>query len=163
MINLIENEIYTKEIKFEKNSKILQFATLSFDVSYQEIFSAFLTGSTLYIIKDEDKKDSNKLLNCITENKIDILFIPPRYLEILTESELVKNNKLPLKHIITAGEQLIITDSIKKVIEDGTIIHNHYGPAETHVATTYTINKNNIEIKPPIGKSNKECKCLYTR
>lgn len=153
MINLIENEIYTKEIKFEKNSKILQFATLSFDVSYQEIFSAFLTGSTLYIIKDEDKKDSNKLLNCITENKIDILFIPPRYLEILTESELVKNNKLPLKHIITAGEQLIITDSIKKVIEDGTIIHNHYGPAETHVATTYTINKNNIEIKPPIGKA----------
>lgn len=151
IINLIMHEIKTRDITFQ-NSKILQFATLSFDVSYQEIFTALFTGSTLVIIQDETKKDNIKLAQYIIDKKIDILFIPPRYLIYLSDSEKINKLTSTLKHIITAGEQLIITDNIKMMIENGVILHNHYGPAETHVATTYTITKQNISLKPPIGK-----------
>src|SRR5699024_1904682 len=88
------------------------------------------------------------------KKKINILFMPPAYLRILADTVFKLNKKLTdLKHIITAGEQLVITDSIEKLIENKNItIHNHYGPAETHVVTTYTVTKDNITIKPPIGK-----------
>jgi non-ribosomal peptide synthetase component F len=40
--------------------------------------------------------------------------------------------------VIVAGEQLIITDGIKKYLGcNNVVLHNHYGPSETHVVTTY--------------------------
>lgn len=151
IINLIMHEITENKIEFN-NSRILQFATLSFDVSYQEIFTALLTNSTLVLIEDKLKKDNKELLKYIIEKNIDILFIPPRYLIYLADDEDSYKLTQNLKHIITAGEQLIITKNIERLINKGITIHNHYGPAETHVATAYTIDKNNITVKPPIGK-----------
>lgn len=151
IINLIMHEIKSKELTF-KDSKILQFATLSFDVSYQEILTALFTNSTLVMIKDEIKKDYQKLTDYIIDKKINILFIPPRYLIYLADNNKTKELAECLKYIITAGEQLIITNNIKQLIDNGIIINNHYGPAETHVATTYVVNKDNITLKPAIGK-----------
>lgn len=151
MMNLIYFEKNCTDLLNEKN-RILQFATMSFDVSYQEIFSALLTNSCLVLTTEEIRKDMNKLSNYIFDKKIDTLFIPPAYLRILVEDENIldklKNN---LKNIITAGEQLVITDGIKKLILNGIKINNHYGPAETHVATSYVVNEKNITLKPPIG------------
>ena len=153
LLNLVEFEKEKLKIISDK-SRVLQFATMSFDVSYQEIFSTLTRGATLVLIDDNVKKDKNKLTNYIIDKNIDTLFIPPRYLQLLLE----ENNKFDkvsqtLKNIITAGEQLIITSKIKEIIDTGVLIHNHYGPAETHVCTTYTINgKNESEFKPPIGK-----------
>ena len=152
IINLIAHEVKSREFNFN-NSRILQFANLSFDVSYQELFTSLYTGSTLVLIDEEEKKDSNKLAKFIVDNKISILFITPKYLIYLAQNELAKQFCQSLKYIVTAGEQLIITDKIKMLIDNGIQIHNHYGPAETHVATTYIINKNHIETKPPIGKA----------
>ena len=147
-------------ISFEKNNtcllnnshNILQFATMSFDVSYQEIYSALLNGLTLVLINDEDRKDIFKLSKHIDNYSIDTLFIPPAYLKLLADNEdasslLIKN----VKNIITAGEKLIITSGIRKLLCNNITIYNHYGPAETHVATTYTISNPNSDVEPPIG------------
>ncbi len=151
MLNLIYFEKDCKHL-LNDNIRILQFATMSFDVSYQEIFSALLTSSTLVLVDEETRKDINKLSDYIYDKKIDTLFIPPAYLRILTENLSSRNKfKSYVKNIITAGEQLIITDGIRALINHGIIINNHYGPAETHVATTYIIDKSNVEDKPPIG------------
>lgn len=151
MLNLIYFEKNETNLLNGKN-RILQFATMSFDVSYQEIYSALLSNSTLVLIEEDTRKDMYKLSEYILNKKIDTLFIPPAYLRILTESE-ANNEKFKtyVKNIITAGEQLIITPGIRHLILSGIKIHNHYGPAETHVATTYVIDKKNIEKKPPIG------------
>ena len=147
-------------ISFEKNNtcllnnshNILQFATMSFDVSYQEIYSALLNGLTLVLINDEDRKDIFKLSKHIDNYSIDTLFIPPAYLKLLADNEdavtlIIKN----IKNIITAGEKLIITSGIRKLLCNNITIYNHYGPAETHVATTYTISNPNSDVEPPIG------------
>ncbi len=151
MLNLIYFEKYETSLLSE-HRKILQFATMSFDVSYQEIYSALVFGNTLVLVDEDTRKDMFELSKFILDKKIDTLFIPPAYLRILTESLNVRNNfKSCIKNIITAGEQLIITDGIKDLVNFGIDIHNHYGPAETHVATTYVVNKDNIQDKPPIG------------
>lgn len=153
MINLIMFEKNTSHL-LDESHNILQFATMSFDVSYQEIYSALLTGLTLVLISDEDRKDIFKLSKYIDNYSIDTLFIPPAYLKLLADNEesttlLIKN----IKNIITAGEKLVITSGIRKLLDNNIKLHNHYGPAETHVATTYTLKRPlNCDIEPPIGK-----------
>lgn len=152
IINLISFEKNRTPI-LEKNSKILQFATMSFDVSYQEIFSALLTGNTLVLISDENRKNISKLLETISINKITTLFIPPAYLRLLVEdSNNIATLCKSLKYIITAGEPLLITEGIKELLQNNIRIFNHYGPAETHVVTTYEVPKNTLLANSPIGR-----------
>ena len=151
MMNLIYFE-KEKTNLLPGNNRILQFATMSFDVSYQEIFSSFLSGSTLVLIDESIRKDSYQLTNYIVSKQIDTLFIPPAYLRLLTEDDKnVQKFKLYLKNIITAGEQLVITKGIRDLLLSGILLHNHYGPAETHVATTYVVDATCQMVKPPIG------------
>lgn len=157
MLNLVYFEKESTNI-LNGNNRILQFATMSFDVSYQEIFSSLLSNSTLVLVNENIRKDINKLSDYILNKKVDTLFIPPAYLRILTEDSIIRNKfKTYVKNIITAGEQLIITEGIDDLIKSGITINNHYGPAETHVCTNYIINKNNIENKSPIGYPISNC------
>lgn len=153
MMNLIFSEKYCSNIFSNNNNhKILQFATMSFDVSYQEIFSSLLTASTLVLITDEERKNISKLSNYIISKNIDTLFIPPAYLRLLVENpETIEKFSKCVKNIITAGEALLITNGINQLLEHGIKIHNHYGPAETHVATTYTLDKPQTAVNVPIG------------
>ena len=153
MMNLILFEKNKTDLLKNTNNKILQFATMSFDVSYQEIYSALLFGNTLVLIDEASRKDMNKLSKYIFAKGINTLFIPPAYLKLLVEDKSIRNLLIScVKNIITAGEALVITDGMKDLIDAGIQIHNHYGPAETHVATTYIVDKNNIYTYPPIGK-----------
>ncbi len=152
MINLITFE-KNKTHLLDNAHKILQFATMSFDVSYQEIYSALLNGLTLVLIDDDVRKNINTLSQYIDKNSIDTLFIPPAYLKLLADDKnaaklLISN----VKNIITAGEKLVITNGIKKMLDNNIKIHNHYGPAETHVATTYSVDVSDLSTEPPIGK-----------
>lgn len=153
MINLIFYELYTSNMFNNiKNLRILQFATMSFDVSYQEIFTALLGAGTLVLINDADRKNINKLTTYILDKNIGILFIPPAYLRLLVEkdyniSSLIKTIKI----IITAGEPLVITEGIRKLLYNNIKLYNHYGPAETHVATSFLVDRNYSDIDVPIG------------
>ncbi|WP_375140123.1 AMP-binding protein [Bacillus velezensis] len=59
-----------------------------------------------------------------------------------------------MKHLITAGEQLTVSRLFQQVLRThGLHLHNHYGPSETHVVSTYTIQPgDDIPEFPPIGK-----------
>ena len=152
LINLVWFEKDKSPI-LESNSKILQFATMSFDVSYQEIFSALLSGNTLVLISDADRKNIATLISHINKHKVSTLFIPPAYLRLLVED--LNNVKIlseTIKYIITAGEALIITNGIKALLNSGIKIFNHYGPAETHVATAYAVPKDIETTNVPIGR-----------
>lgn len=160
IMNLMFYTIYKTQIFGNASNNVLQFATMSFDVSYQEIFSCFFSGSCLVLITDDYRKNINKLIPYIIDNSIDTLFIPPAYLRIISENiDIVSKLSHVLKNIITAGEALVITPGIRKFLDLGVKIHNHYGPAETHVATTYTLDNTytgdiNVPIGVPISNAN---------
>ena len=151
MVNLINFEKESGNI-LNFGNKILQFATMSFDVSYQEIFSSLLSGCTLVLINETKRKNMNLLVEYIVNHGITTLFIPPAYLRLLVEDENNINSLCKtVKYIITAGESLLISKGIKKLIGRNIKLFNHYGPAETHVATTYQIPKNITSSVVPIG------------
>ncbi|MHC5852384.1 non-ribosomal peptide synthase/polyketide synthase [Nostoc sp.] len=132
--------------------KTLQFAPVSFDVSFQEMFSTWCSGGTLLLIGEQLRQEPLALLGLLQEQAVERLFVPfvalQQLAEVAVSSELVTSN---LKEIITAGEQLQITPAISKwltQLSDCTL-HNHYGPSESHVILTFTLT-NSVENWPPL-------------
>ncbi|GAA6624250.1 amino acid adenylation domain-containing protein [Scytonema sp. NUACC26] len=138
-------------------AKTLQFAPISFDVSFQEMFSTWCSGGTLLLIAEELRRDPLTLLGLLQEKAVERLFIPfvglQQIAEVATVRELVPSY---LREIITAGEQLQITSAISNWLSKLTdcTLHNHYGPSESHVVTTFTLTNSvdNWPILPPIGR-----------
>jgi len=119
----------------------LQFASISFDVSFQEIFSTWLSGGSLVVVTEIQHSDISCLSNIIQDNSIQRLFLPVAVLLFLekTNAELLKSNA-SVKEIIVAGEQLQITPALRDFFmnTDCSLI-NQYGPAESHVVTAYRL------------------------
>jgi len=143
--------------KFEEGYRVLQFTTLSFDVSFQEIFSTWISGGTLVMLTDEERKDLAQIVTILKQKNIQRIFLPFVALQGISEicmSSGIKN--LPLKEVITAGEQIQITPALLYFfnhLKDFTF-SNHYGPSEAHVVTSYTFGNDTSTWPnhPPIGK-----------
>ena len=67
-------------------TKTLQFAPLSFDVSFQELFATFSTGGELVLIEDDLRLDPQNLLSFIQEQNINRIFLPFVALQFLPAS-----------------------------------------------------------------------------
>ncbi|MBV9109590.1 MAG: amino acid adenylation domain-containing protein, partial [Gemmatimonadetes bacterium] len=88
-------------------ARTLQFASLSFDVSFQEIFSTWATGGALVLIGDETRRDAEELLAYLREHRIERLFLPFAALQNVAEAAESGGAHLPdLREVITAGEAL---------------------------------------------------------
>jgi amino acid adenylation domain-containing protein len=125
-------------------TKTLQFASLSFDASFHEIFSTWCSGGTLYILPESVRADVAGLVHFVSDNAIEKVILPVVLLQQMAE----KYNSQPqllagVRELITTGEQLQITTPIIDLFEqlDDCSLHNHYGPSESHVVTSYTLSK----------------------
>ncbi|OLE00768.1 MAG: hypothetical protein AUI36_44295 [Cyanobacteria bacterium 13_1_40CM_2_61_4] len=138
-------------------ARTLQFASLSFDVSFQEMFSTWCSGGTLLLVPDELRRDAPSLLRFLDLQKVERIFLPFVYLQHLAEAFSDNGARLEhLREIITAGEQLEITPQIAHLcnsLQRGAL-HNHYGPSESHVVTAYTLTGKPKDWPrlPPIGR-----------
>lgn len=140
-----------------EQAKTLQFTPISFDVSFQEIFSTWCVGGTLVLITDEIRRDPFALLNLLDREAIERLFLP--FVALQQLAEVAVNTKLfpqQLIAVITAGEQLQITPAIRQFFSAlaNCTLSNHYGPSESHVVTSFTLTTpvENWPALPPIGR-----------
>ncbi|MEJ8545006.1 amino acid adenylation domain-containing protein [Brevibacillus borstelensis] len=153
MANLMHDSFRHTSISFHE--RVLQYTSCSFDVCYQEIFSTLLAGGELHLISAETRQNVEELFALIKREEISILFLPVAFLKLVfNEKEFVDRFPSCVKHIVTAGEQLVVSKEFQRFLRThGVYLHNHYGPSETHVVTTYTIDPQaEIPELPPIGK-----------
>jgi amino acid adenylation domain-containing protein/non-ribosomal peptide synthase protein (TIGR01720 family) len=144
-------------------SSVLQFATISFDASFHEIFSTFLYGGKLFLLTEELRTDIPELFWIIMRNKIKTVFFPISFLKVIfNESDYANIFPVCVRHIQTAGEQVVVSEQFARYLKTHQIyLHNHYGPAETHVVTAYTVKPTGeIPKLPPIGKPVSNTKIL---
>ncbi|MFC8046863.1 amino acid adenylation domain-containing protein [Nocardia sp. NPDC057353] len=136
----------------------LQLAPLSFDVSFQEIFSTLAAGSTLRVSAADLRADVEQLLDTVIEDGIERLFLPYVALQAFAEAA-VARQRFPaaLRVLVSSGEQLRITDEIRALCAavPGLLLENQYGPTESHVATTFALRGPAAEYPalPPIGRA----------
>jgi amino acid adenylation domain-containing protein len=153
LVNLIE----WNRASMPAAASTLQFASLNFDVSFQEMFSTWSTGGTLFIVSDELRIDIERLADFISEQRIEKVMLPVVVLQQLAERCSARPQLLSsLRTAITAGEQLRITPPVVQLFKalKGCRLHNHYGPSETHVVTAFVTNDapDTWPAQPPIGR-----------
>ncbi len=122
-------------------ARTLQFASLSFDVSFQEIFSTWCSGGTLVLVTNDQRHDVNRMLAFLVAEQVERIDLPFVYLQHLAEAcEQGGQAPASLRDIIAAGEQLECTPQIKQLCERLQCgLFNHYGPSETHVVTQHEL------------------------
>jgi len=134
-------------------SRILQFASLSFDAATWEFLMALLSGSTLVLTSTETITSGQELVKLIADQKISTVTLPPSVLAVLPETDLPD-----LKTIITAGEA-VSAELVNNWI-NGRQFFNAYGPTETTVCASMYKCRPDENAVPPIGKANPNFK-LY--
>ncbi len=161
LVNLIEWQRHRSAVGV--HSRTVQFTSVSFDVSCQELFATWSTGGSLVLIDQQTRQDSQLLLHCLSEQAIERIFLPFIALHHLGQVAQQQDAPLPdaLREVITAGEQLQISRPLIDLFErlPQCRLDNQYGPAETHVVTAYQLSPepNSWVPLPPIGTTLSNC------
>ncbi|MEV0736659.1 amino acid adenylation domain-containing protein [Streptomyces sp. NPDC050549] len=133
-----------------------QFSMLSFDVSFQEIFTTLCSGGLLRLVEPAWRHDVPALLRELETGGAERIFLPYVALQLLAEHG-VRTGQFPsrLREVVTAGEQLVCTDAIRRWFAGlpDARLSNHYGPTETHVVSGLRLDGDPAAwpLRPAIG------------
>jgi len=112
-----------------RTSRVLQFASLSFDASVSEIFKTLFSGATLVLPPHNAVLTGAELLHTLREYKISVVTLPPSILGTLLFTELAA-----LESLIVAGEACPL--QLAMTWRKGRRFFNAYGPTEVTVCAT---------------------------
>jgi len=134
----------------------LQFTPVCFDVTLQELFSTLCSGGTLVLAAEDWRRNPKLLLSELTARGIERLFLPYVALQQLAKAAESGGGRPPtLQHVITAGEQLIVTEAIASFFSGAPEcrLENQYGPTEAHLVTSFKLPSNSATWRkvPSIG------------
>jgi len=142
--NLAKNQF--KKLDITESSNVLQIASISFDASVWEIFSALFYGSKLVIASEDVRKNLDDLLKLLVEYNISITTLSPALL-----SNFPKMDLPDLKTIIVAGD--ICKNKVMNYWSKNRRFINAYGPTESTVCASLYYFQCNEDLGTNIGKS----------
>jgi amino acid adenylation domain-containing protein len=111
-------------------SRVLQFASLSFDASVWDIIMALCAGAELHLLGQQEQHDAAGLLRYLAEHRITHATLPPALLQGLPDLAGLAG----LQVLILAGE--LPKAELIEFIPAGVAVFNAYGPTETTVCAT---------------------------
>jgi amino acid adenylation domain-containing protein len=111
------------------NSRVLQFASFSFDACISEILMTFGSGATLYLAQKDALLPGQPLIEQLVKNGITHVTLPPSALAVLPKESLPN-----LQTLIVAGEACPL--DLVKQWSVGRNFFNAYGPTETSVCAS---------------------------
>lgn len=135
--------------------RTLQLAPLSFDVSFQEMFSTWAAGGELILMPPEAQHDPDAVLDLLARAGVERLFAPCSRLQQIAEVYDRGRRPTALKELVTAGEQVVLTPPLRAFCADlGATLDNQYGPTETHVVTALLLDGDPLlwPERPSIGR-----------
>lgn len=117
---------------------VLNQAAFSFDLSVADIYLAFSTGRTLFVLERAVQQDYPLLFSRLKESGAGIAVMTPSFAELCLADELFNERLMPsLRCIFFCGETLDpVTVQRLKERFTGLRVINAYGPTETTVAVT---------------------------
>ncbi|MDL2409977.1 AMP-binding protein, partial [Rhizobium calliandrae] len=137
--------------------RTLQFATLNFDVSSQELFICWKDGGALVLVREETRRNFSDLLEFVKREAIERLFLPFVALNHFAEVWGAQQVLLPsLSEIYTAGERLQATPLLRAFFEahPKARLINQYGSTEINVIAEHRLaaDPSCWPELPPIGR-----------
>ena len=126
-------------------SRVLQFASTSFDACSSEVFVTLTAGATLVVASRDEIMPGPPLERLLNEAAVSHVTFPPSVLEVLD------GERLPTLHtVISAGERC--PRELVRRWSTGRRFLNAYGPTEGSVCATIS-DPLDGESEPPIGRA----------
>ena len=132
------DRVASHELRQPAGCRVLQFAALSFDVAFQEIFCDAVHGRHAGAAGRMGSSRRRRSGEVLERAQIDRPAVRAAA-DAAEPGRIVQGDRQTLRalrDVITAGEQLRISAEIAALFEQlsGSRLHNHYGPTETHVS-----------------------------
>lgn len=126
-----------KRYQMETTDRMLQFATIAFDVSVEEIFVTLLSGAALVLRTDEWLCDASTFWTLCQNNEVSIVNLPTLFWQQLAQEH---QAVIPstVRHIIIGGDAVsskALADWFERESYRPKLL-NAYGPTETTVNAT---------------------------
>ncbi|XCN74100.1 MAG: amino acid adenylation domain-containing protein [Candidatus Electrothrix aestuarii] len=126
--------------QIDKNDKMLQFLSINFDPSVQQIFCPWLGGASVILLKD-NLIDPIALIDYLQETKATVVDIPALYWQQMCTVEDVTTKLEKMRLLILGGDvfPLSMAEQTQELFPKVTCI-NEYGPTEAVIASSlYTL------------------------
>jgi amino acid adenylation domain-containing protein len=139
LANYVETAI--QEFGIEPRDCILQFASISFDTSAEEIYPCLARGATLVLRTDLMLNSTSTFLQCCRDWNVTVLDLPTAYWHELTASiESGDGLSLPssIRLVIIGGERALPerVTAWHKLVPKSVRLLNTYGPTEATIVST---------------------------
>ncbi|KAG0201282.1 hypothetical protein BGX28_005834 [Mortierella sp. GBA30] len=145
------NLVYGRPKMFEiyPDSHVLQFASLNFTHSASEIFSTFSAGASLYLLRDDIRRDRDQLWDFLHRNSITHFSVTPSLLHDCKDMPPLNS----LRALITVGEAMppTLPQALRVLVPNSTIL-NCYGMSESISTTVWKCPKDFKGGLVPIGR-----------
>ncbi|KAF9279757.1 hypothetical protein BGZ68_007715, partial [Mortierella alpina] len=115
-------------IAVHEQSRMLQFASISFDFSVWEIFLSLCSGAALYLAPDGIRMDRNQLWDFIIQKSITHATFTPSFLQ---DGNNLPQSTRPLTLVL--GGEALGPSLLHNLIRQGYTVFNDFGPTEASV------------------------------
>ncbi|MFN9546340.1 MAG: amino acid adenylation domain-containing protein, partial [Cyanobacteriota bacterium] len=143
LCNLVVTQI--REFGLVPDSRILQFASFSFDACVSEVWTALCSGALLHLPSPQTKLIGDALASTLAGQAISHATLPPSVLATLSDGERLTT----LRTLIAAGERL--PQALVHRWATNRHLINGYGPTEATVCATLQACALEDLGDPPIG------------
>jgi len=141
------------------DDRVLQFSSISFDISIEEIFATWLSGATLVLRSELVPMLGPEWLDWLRRERVTILDLPTAYWHAWVNDLWSARANLPecVRVVIVGGEKAHAQSYITWLGSGGDRVRwfNTYGPTEASVVATYYEGPSAAEAVPadlPIGR-----------
>jgi amino acid adenylation domain-containing protein/non-ribosomal peptide synthase protein (TIGR01720 family) len=121
---------HARQLSIEPHSRVLQFASFSFDAAVWEVLMAWGAGATLVLAPSAELLPGEALSGLIEREGVDVALLPPSALGVM-QAQAVRG----LKCLILGGEAFT-QEQVNAWLTEGRAVFNAYGPTECSVCTT---------------------------
>jgi amino acid adenylation domain-containing protein len=125
--------------------RVLQFASLNFDVSVMDMFMPLLAGARVVLAAAEVLLSPPRLADVMRGRGVSFACLPPAVVSLLTGQVFPD-----LRVLLSAGEELS-AELVRRWLRPGLRFYNGYGPTEAAIGSTFMEIDGSV-FPPPIGR-----------
>jgi len=138
LVNFVSGAVEQYEIT--SSDRVLQFASVSFDTSAEEIYPGLTSGATLVLRSEMMLSTAAEFLSQCEEQGVTVLDLPTAYWHELTRALAAEQLRFPgsVRLVIIGGEKALpeCLAMWQQRVGRGLRLVNTYGPTETTIVTT---------------------------